>query len=304
MQMFVRSAVVALVSALAVPAFAAPVVRSSAVAGQALAPQAGCYQMGLGYDPALKQYYGGGGGNPSCNGTVWNEDGAVIQNISPIGVDLRSVYFNPNTGNIETLTYGAKSNYNSLDGLVTLGRDTSGLYTGNNSVVLPSFTGQRDDSSVAAYDADRDLLYTRANNNIVWGASRSDGSVSVTIELDLSAAGASNVQFYGIAFDLNTDTLIVADYLTAKAHVFEVSGAYVGSSTFGGAIDDAYGISFANGQLFLANRFGGGWQGFSIFEPGEPGDPTEVPEPASFAILLTGLALTFARGHRRRRLAR
>src|SRR5881394_1737336 len=53
--------------------------------------------MNIGWNPNFNQYYGAGGGNPGDSGRVWSSTGAIVQTLTPINEDYRSVYYNPNT---------------------------------------------------------------------------------------------------------------------------------------------------------------------------------------------------------------
>ena len=86
--------------------------------------------MNIAWIPAFQQYYGGGGGNPSDTGRVWASNGTVVQSLAPINSDLRSFYFNPNTGNLEETTYSANAPFSSSYGMLIVGLTPAGLLTG------------------------------------------------------------------------------------------------------------------------------------------------------------------------------
>jgi hypothetical protein len=267
---------------------AAPVVMSNATQVLNLAGANNCTQMGVAYDPAINQYYGGGGGHPGCNGMVWNASGALIQNVSPINIDVRGVNYNANSGQIEIVSYGAAFGYG---GLVQMGRDSAGLYTTSNSLLLQQVAGMADGQSVAAYDSARDVFYSTVNRSgIVNIARHSDGGLAGTIAL--SGHSLSNTTYYSIGYDTLNDVLITFDAAAGQALVFGRSGAFIGASQLSGSgYDNRYAMSYANGMLFVGKSASGrGYDGYRILEAAT----AEVPEPAGIALVFLGLLAAFS----------
>ncbi len=280
-----------------VAAMATPTVLSIAVDQLTLQAAAGCYQMAVAYDPTNSQYYGGGGGNPTCNGIVWGATGSVLQNFIPINVDIRGVNYNSNTGRIETLGYGSASGYGSAagyGGLRQMGLNGSGLYTGANSLLLAQLSGITDDQSVAAYDAVRDVFYSTANQSpTVRIASHSTGLAVGSITL--TGHSLSNVMLDAIGYDAVNDVLVEYDYAANQALVFGIGGAFIGASQLSGSgYDHNYAMSYTNGMLFVGKGSGGGYEGFRILEAG-----SKVPEPTSSALVLLALGAGVAVRRRR-----
>ena len=107
--------------------------------------------MNIAWIPAFQQYYGGGGGSPSLSGRVWAASGTTVQTLTPINSDLRSFYFNPNTGNLEETTYSANAPFSAAYGMLTVGLNPSGMLTGTytNTGITPS--GLPSDQVVPAF---------------------------------------------------------------------------------------------------------------------------------------------------------
>ena len=270
----------------------ATAILANAVQTTTLAPpSSGCYMIGLAYDTANGQYYGEGSGNPICNGLVWNSGGALLQNIRPLNIDGRGMFYDPNTNSIQNVTYGASGLPGPLGidyGLIAMGLNGSGLYTGANTQLLAIVPGIADSQSVAAYNPTSDAIYSRVSNNIVDVASHSTGALLTTITLNFAAAGNPSMQAYSIGYDPVTDTFLTVSAVTKDAYVFGNTGAYLGSSYLGAGtpIDGNYDLAYTNGQLFVTDGSSGigTWRGFDIFAS-QP-----VPEPTSLALLCTGLA--------------
>jgi hypothetical protein len=266
---------------------AAPVVMSNATQGVTLAGGSSCYQMGVAYDPTNSQYYGGGGGSPSCNGMVWNASGDLIQNVQPINIDVRGVNYNANSGQVEIISYGASYGYG---GLRQMGRDAAGLYTTSNPVLLAGMAGIADAQSVAAYDSARDVFYSTANQSGTVNIARhSDGSLAGTITL--SGHSLDNTMWESIGYDPINDVLIAFDTAARQALIFGISGQFIGASQLSGSgYDDQYAMSYTNGMLFVGKGSNGGYEGYQILEAAT----ANVPEPAGIALVLLGLFAAFS----------
>lgn len=278
-------------------AAAAPIVMAGAVRMVTLdggsGGDNGCYQMAVAYDGGNNQYYGGAGGFPGCDGTVWNAAGAVIQDVSPINVDVRGVNYNANTHQIEMVSYGSTSGEGPV-GLFQMGRDGAGLYTTSNLQLLSQLSGIADDQSVAAYDAGRDVFYSTAyRSGIVNIARRSDGSLDGTITL--SGHSIDNTMDYSIGYDMANDVLVTYDFAANDALVFAMSGAFIGASHLsGGGYDASYSMSYTNGMLFVGKNQGG-YDGYQIIAAAN-----DLPEPASYLLVFMGLLAAVAARRARR----
>ena len=249
---------------------AAPTILPTAVPGTVLNFTAGAYPMNVAYDPVALRYYGGTGGSPGVEANTWDASGTHLLRTQPINVDLRSIYYNPNTGAIETVSYGANSSGFSGDvryGLLVLGRDGSGLLTASNNRILAAPLSTANAQAVVAYDPGRNRIYSRSGTNIVQITNRADGTSLGTITLNLVAAGSPSLQSNSIAYDLVNDVLIGMDGGTKRAHVWAIDGSYLGFSQLpvGTAIDGSYCLSYANGQVFVSSSGQTAFRGFQIF---------------------------------------
>ena len=110
---------------------------------------AGASAMSIAYHPIYKQYYGANGGNASFSGFVWNESGTLLQTQTPVGVDCRGINYNPATGTIEVVSYGAKTaTAGSEYGLHVLGLTVAGLQTGTATMSLQPVASGRPSATI------------------------------------------------------------------------------------------------------------------------------------------------------------
>jgi hypothetical protein len=259
----------------------------------------GSSAMNIAWNPNFQQYYGGMGGAPTYTGVVWNSSGTVLQLLTPVNTDIRSFYYNSNTGNIEDVTYSANNPSSSPSanyGYYSVGLNGSGLLTGvytSKGVVL---SGLPSVQTVPSYDAVRNLLYGFNNLHSVNAVSAATGLVVTTITLDLASAGTSSLMADSIGYDPVTDALI--GFTTTggnRALAFNATtGAFLASIPLTGLVSPAsdYGLGFANGQLFIYDGSLNAYRGYFI---------TSIPEPATASFLAVGLLAFAAQGWRLRR---
>jgi hypothetical protein len=242
---------------------------------------AGSTPMNIAWHPVYGQYYGGRGGNSSYGGIVWSTSGAVLQNLAPINTDLRSFFYNLNTGNLENVTYAA---YGSTSGYRAVLLNGSGLFTGNYTNVGVTLSGLADSQVAPAYDAARNLLYAYASGNTVTVVSPATGLAVNSITLDLTAAGSPVLPSDVIGYDAINDALI--SYTTsggARALAFNATtGAFLASVTLPALTESPsnWRMGYANDQLFIYNGPIDSYQGFAI---------AAIPEPGTLSLLATGL---------------
>src|SRR5688572_22845003 len=195
------------------------------------------------YHPGFDRYYTSDTGSSSRPGFVFGAAGGTpLQTHEPLGVDPRAWNFNPNTGQLEIVTYNAVSGGTGL-GLLAPGVDVTGALTGTATELLPAMPGNAGSQTAPAYDALRDVFYSPDASNAVNVVRRSDGSM----------------------FAPEVDWMGVLGRATSAAAAFELAGRDIGTSTLG---ITTRGTSrrpgYANGQLFAFDVDRVGWQGFTI----------------------------------------
>ena len=255
---------------------------------------AGSTPMNIAWHPGFQQYYGGRGGNSSYGGRVWNVSGSIVQNLTPINTDLRSFFYNSNTGNLENITYAASG---SSAGYRTVGLDANGQFTGSYTNFNVTLTGLPSGQVAPAYDAGRNLFYAYESGSTVKAVSPSTGLAVSTITLDLTAAGSPSIPTHVIGYEPTYDALIT--YTTsggARALAFNpTTGAFVTSISLPGTLPSPgeWRMGYANHLLFVYDGGIDGYRGYQI---------TAIPEPGTLALLGTGLVMVAIACYRRRRV--
>ena len=258
----------------------------------------------IAYHPTFDQYYAADIGNGSFPGFVFDNSGTLIQTQDPINVDVRALYYNSNTGFVESVSYNAIS-AGPQRGVIHMETDPAGLYNGSTSILLALVPGLASAQTVPAYDAARDQFYSRDGSNSVNVVSRSDGSQTGTITLDFTTAGVGSVESNAIAYVPEEDWLVVADNANDNAVVFDIDGNFLGNSALDMDVNFSYGLGYANGQLFVLDAGRDGYQGYNITGASVPGGNggSSVAVPAlplgGLLVLIFGLLGLGARRFRR-----
>lgn len=217
--------------------------------------------MNVAYDPNLNVYYTGGGGFPANDATV-NDAGGNILSTVQVPADLRSWFYNPNTGNLELASYNAVNGDGVNYGLFNIGRDGSGYLTGTKSTILNSMPGLNGDQTMPAYDSVGNVLYSGTfPSTTVNKVDRATGSLLTTINL---TGGPGSNGTYSVGYDRDENWLMLFDSNGSRVMVYDgTSGAYIGSAATDVAVAN-YGFGYANKQVWVYDGSRRGWQGYDI----------------------------------------
>jgi len=249
----------------------------------------------IAYHPGFDRYYGSSTG--STDSPAWSfgpGGGAFIQETSPLNIDARGWFYNSNTGQLEISTYNACCDDSLERGLVAPGVDGSGNLTGATTNILPPpLAGIADSQSAPSYDPVANLIYSRGVDGTVSVASRVDGSLQSTINLDLAAAGPNSLPNDGVIFVPFENWLGVLDQDNDDLLVFDLSGAFVTRIALDIDVTSASRrLGYANNQVFVFDEVRNVWQGYQISTLAGPGSaPESIPTLSMFSLILSAMIL-------------
>jgi hypothetical protein len=246
--------------------------------------------MTVAYYPALKTYYIADGGlAPMGSETeapiskseihAYNSEGKYINSAKP-GYDNRSIYYNPNTGKIETITFNISSavGFGPNTGLYALQVADTGEIKESSDEIIQFNPAFGDQATMPSYDPESKHYFAKqSRSNKVLVVDPNKREPIGEIDLDLTKAG--------VAFDDITDSfaaytgvkgeeLVLLDVDHKAALVFDLKGKFVQKSELPKDIklrakNHYNGLGYANDMLFVYNdsegEFGT-YYGFKLFK--------------------------------------
>lgn len=228
--------------------------------------------MTVAYIPALKRYYIADGGLAPMGGEgevalskseihTYDDAGKYINSARP-GYDNRSIYYNPNSHKLETVTYNISSDvgFSPNSGIFSIDisetgevQNTSGEISGFN----PAFG---DSATMPSYNPDSNQYYAKQErSNKVWVVELKSREKVAEITLDLAAAGAEyhDVSDHFIAYSgIKGQELVLLDVDHKAVLVFDLTGQYIGRSELPKDLklrsqNHFNGTGYANDMLFV-----------------------------------------------------
>ncbi|MEK9771221.1 MAG: hypothetical protein VW238_02415 [Nitrosomonadales bacterium] len=242
--------------------------------------------MTVAYIPEFKNYYIADGGlapvgNEAFSKSeihVFNESGHYLKSYKP-GFDNRSIYFNPRSKNLETITYNVSSavGFFPNTGIFKLALDDKGLLTNKSDTVSNFNSNFGSASTMPSFDPANNLYFAKQEKSdlvIVIDAESND--IKKEIHLDLKSA---NVQHHDITDHFIAFTgkkefeFVLLDVDHKEFLIFNIDGKFIGKSSLPKdlkirAKNHFNGIGYANDMYFIyidsASEFGT-YYGFKIF---------------------------------------
>jgi hypothetical protein len=246
--------------------------------------------MSIAYDPNNNHYLIADGGlapMPGDNDSlfskseihVYSNDGKYIHSSKP-GFDNRSIYFNPITQHIETVTYNISSNagFSPNTGIFSLDMDKEGKLTGESHDVCGFNEAFGDASTIPSFDAETKLYFAKQpRSNEVFIVDMNKTEKVGDIHLDLKAANvqSDDITDYYVAFTgLQGQELAVLDVDHKTVLVFNRAGQFIAKSNLPSSLklraqNHIAGLGYANHQFFVYHEPEGEFgifYGFKIFQ--------------------------------------
>jgi hypothetical protein len=228
----------------------------------------GSTPMTVAYHEGFHTYYSAMGGSPSYSGFTWNSGSSLMYATTPLNLDARAIFYNPNSGGIEVVTYNAMNA--GSGGMASMGLSVSGILTANNTTILGALPGLGDSQTAPAYDPARDLLYARQrSSDTVNVVGHADGLLKGQIILNMAAAGSPIIAGEDIGYDSAYEVFVTVDTLGNRALVHRRDGSYLGACSLPNYTPQQinWNMGYANGQLFVFDYPNNEWFGYRIFGP-------------------------------------
>ncbi len=228
--------------------------------------------MTVAHIPSFKRYYiadgglapmGGEGEIPFSKSEIhaYDEEGKYLHSARP-GYDNRSIYYNPNTAKLETVTYNVSSDvgFSPNSGIYAIDLTENGDLK-NTSIDVSGFNPAFGDSAtMPSYDPETNQYYAKQERgNKVWVVDTKSREKVREITLDLAAAGAEHhdVSDHFIGFSgVKGQELVALDVDHKAVLIFNLDGKYVGRSELPKdlklrAQNHFNGTGYANDMLFV-----------------------------------------------------
>lgn len=188
-------------------------------------------------------------------------DGAYINSVKP-GYDSRSLYYNANSGNIETITYNISSQagFSPNTGIFSITLDENGNLTDKSNDVFGFNPAFGDAATMPSYNPDTNQYYAKQErSNKVWVVDLNSRDIVKEIALDLTKADVKideisdhYIGFSGVA----NEEFIVLDIDHKAVLVFNLKGEFVGRSELPKDMklrsqNHFNGTGYANNMLFV-----------------------------------------------------
>lgn len=248
--------------------------------------------MTVAYVPYLKQYYIADGGlapvpgDPLASASqsevhVYDDSGNYLSSAKP-GLDNRSIYYNVNTRQLESVTYNISSaaGFGPNTGIFALILNENGTLKNDATEITGHNPAFGSPSTMPSYDADRNVYYAKQErSNLVRIVESPKREKVGEIKLDLTAAGVrfDEIGHYFIAYTgISGEELALLDVDHKAVLVFSLDGKFIAKSALPTKLklrsqNHINGTGYSNGLFFVyyetEGEFGT-YYGFRISDQG------------------------------------
>jgi hypothetical protein len=231
--------------------------------------------MTVAHIPSFRRYYIADGGlAPMGSDTEaavsksmvhsYSEDGQHMNSSRP-GYDNRSIYYNPNTYKLETITYNVSSDvgFAPNTGIFSIDLAENGDLKDSSVEILGFNPAFGDSNTMPSYDSETNHYYAKQKrSNKVWVVDLKLREKISEIALDFATAGVAHddVADSFIAFSsVKGQELVLLDVDHKAVLIFDLTGKYIGKSELPKnlklrANNHYNGTGYANGMLFVLHE--------------------------------------------------
>lgn len=246
--------------------------------------------MTVAYIPLFKRYYIADGGlAPQASEFeaatskslihAYSDDGKYLQSVKA-GYDNRSIYYNTNSHQLETVTYNISSDagFSPNTGIFSIDLAEDGSLKETSTDVSGFNPAFGHSGTMPTYDSDTNHYYAKqGRSNLVFVVDTKSREKVAEIALDLAKAGAAydDVSDLYIAYSgRKGEELVLLDIDHKAALIFDLSGKFVGKSALPKTLklhsqNHYSGLGYANDMLFVYNENEGEfgtYYGFNVFK--------------------------------------
>jgi hypothetical protein len=246
--------------------------------------------MTVAYFPGLKHYYIADGGlapmgseteAPISKSEVhaYNSEGKYINSAKP-GFDNRSIYYNPNTSKIETITYNISSavGFAPNTGIYALHIAETGEIKDTSDEIMQFNPAFGDQATMPTYDAESKRYFakqSRSNKVLIVDPTKREPAGEIALDIAKAGAASDDISDSFVAYTgVKGEELVLLDIDHKSALVFDITGKFVAKCALPQdlklrAKNHYNGLGYANDMLFLYNdsegEFGT-YYGFKLFK--------------------------------------
>lgn len=246
--------------------------------------------MTVAYLPSAKNYYIADGGlapmgseteAPISKSEVhaYSADGKYINSAKP-GYDNRSIYFNANTGKIETITYNISSalGFAPNTGMYALQISETGEIKDTSDEIMQFNPAFGDGNTMPTYDAENKRYFakqSRSNRVLIVDATKREHIGEISLALEKAGAASDDISDSFVAYTgIKGEELVLLDIDHKAALVFDLVGNFVAKSELPKdmklrAKNHYNGLGYTNGMLFVYHEVEGEfgtYYGFKILK--------------------------------------
>ncbi len=228
--------------------------------------------MTVAFIPIHKNYYIADGGLAPMGSELeapvsksqihaYSADGKYINSAQP-GYDNRSIYFNPNTDKLETITYNISSDvgFAPNTGIYSIDLSESGELKNTSGEIMQFNPAFGDAATIPSYDSENKHYFAKQErSNKVFIVDPKQREKIGEISLDLAKAGVAtdDISDHYVAYTgIKGQELVLLDVDHKSALVFDSKGKFVAKSALPKdlklrAQNHYNGLGYANNMLFV-----------------------------------------------------
>jgi len=231
--------------------------------------------MTVAYIPGLKRYYIADGGLAPMASEyesaasksqihVYDDAGKYVSSAHP-GYDNRSIYYNPNSAKLETITYNISSDAGQSPntGIYSLDLTETGEIKDTSNEVIQFNPAFGDAATMPSYNPVTNQYYAKQERcNKVWVVDLKSREKISEIALDFIKAGVAHddVSAHFVAYSgVKGEELLLLDVDHKAVLIFDLGGKYVGKSELPKDLklrsqNHFNGTGYSNDMLFVYNE--------------------------------------------------